>query len=149
MRSTSKWEKERPCPTLLATMCRGAVPMVGKYRDFTCGEEVDLFLRLAEHGRLVNLPEVLLLYRTHESNYTNSAFAREQRYRDAWTMVRDACQRRNLTMEVPPMPATTELDELPVDRDEVYLWWALAVRPRHHVRKYAWRSLTKAPLSLH
>jgi hypothetical protein len=33
-------------------MRRDAVLAVGRYRDFSIAEEVDLFLRLAEHGRL-------------------------------------------------------------------------------------------------
>ena len=41
---------------------RKAMLAVGKYRDIV-SEDADLFLRLAEHGRLANLPEVLLKYR--------------------------------------------------------------------------------------
>ena len=46
-------------------MRRSALLAVGKYREFSMMEDFDLFLRLAEHGRLTNLPEVLLKYRMH------------------------------------------------------------------------------------
>lgn len=47
------------------TMLRtDALRQVGGYRSaFEVGEDLDLFLRLAEVGRLANLPEVLLNYR--------------------------------------------------------------------------------------
>ena len=38
-----------------AMMRRDAVLAVGRYRDFAIAEEVDLFLRLAEHGRLARI----------------------------------------------------------------------------------------------
>lgn len=43
---------------------RSALDTAGGYRpEFECAEDVDLFLRLAELGRLANLPEVVLKYR--------------------------------------------------------------------------------------
>lgn len=43
---------------------RSALDAAGGYRsEFECAEDVDLFLRLAEHGRLANLPKVVLKYR--------------------------------------------------------------------------------------
>ncbi len=45
---------------------RDALNRVGGYReDFPWGEDLDLWLRLAEHARLANLPEILLCYRQH------------------------------------------------------------------------------------
>jgi glycosyltransferase involved in cell wall biosynthesis len=129
-------------------MRRSAVLTIGKYREFPTGEEVDLFLRLAEHGRLVGLPQVLHLYRIHENNYTHTAFARGRHYQDSWAMVRDACERRNLTMEAPPNPPVNASSESTGDRDEAFLWWALRSGHASTARKYAWRILAKAPLSI-
>lgn len=47
-------------------MRRAALVSIGGYRRaFEWAEDLDLFLRLAEVGRLANLPEVLLTYRQH------------------------------------------------------------------------------------
>jgi len=51
-------------PTVM--MRRDAVVKAGSYRrQYQWSEDIDLFLRLAEIGRLSNLPEVLLRYRQH------------------------------------------------------------------------------------
>jgi glycosyltransferase involved in cell wall biosynthesis len=47
-------------------MRRDAVLAAGKYRhEYNTLEDLDLFLRLAERGKLANLPDVLLHYRQH------------------------------------------------------------------------------------
>ncbi len=54
-------------PTVM--MRREAVQAVGGYRaEYEWVEDLDLWLRLAEQGRLANLPEVLLCYRQHASS---------------------------------------------------------------------------------
>jgi glycosyltransferase involved in cell wall biosynthesis len=45
----------------------------------TTGEDFDLWLRLAEVGRLANMPEVLTRYRTHDKNASVGAAGRERR----------------------------------------------------------------------
>jgi glycosyltransferase involved in cell wall biosynthesis len=131
-----------------AMMRRDAVLAIGKYRDFSSSEDLDLHLRLAEHGRLANLPQILLKYRIHDANRTTSAFTRDRQYRDYRVMVRDACQRRNMTMEAPPNPPVNASSEAIGDHDEAFLWWALRSGHPSTARKYAWRILAKAPLSI-
>jgi len=41
---------------------------IGGYRDLFPAEDTDLFLRLAEEGKLANVPEILLDYRVHPGN---------------------------------------------------------------------------------
>jgi len=56
-----------PHPT--AMIRRQAIVEIGGYREqFPVAEDLDLFLRLAERGRLANLPEMLLSYRVHGAN---------------------------------------------------------------------------------
>jgi glycosyltransferase involved in cell wall biosynthesis len=51
-------------PTVM--MRRQAVLAAGKYRhEYNTLEDLDLFLRLSERGKLANLPETLLHYRQH------------------------------------------------------------------------------------
>ncbi len=56
--------------TLLAR--RAAVDAVGGYRHVPNSEDSDLFWRMLEHGRLVNLPEKLGRYRVHTSSVSSS-----------------------------------------------------------------------------
>jgi glycosyltransferase involved in cell wall biosynthesis len=53
-------------PHPAAMLRRDALLAAGSYRsEYEPAEDLELFLRLAEHGRLANLPEVLLEYRQH------------------------------------------------------------------------------------
>jgi glycosyltransferase involved in cell wall biosynthesis len=72
-------------PDALATMLMWRNPMlhsstmwradltarVGRYRAaFEAAEDYDLWLRMAEHGRIANIPEYLLQYRRHDAGVT-------------------------------------------------------------------------------
>lgn len=53
------------CHTSIA-MRKEAFLAAGGYRaPFKCGQDYDLFLRIAEHGRVANLDEILVLHRIH------------------------------------------------------------------------------------
>jgi len=129
---------------------RRALLAVGKYRDFVggVGDDVDLFLRLAEHGRLANLPEILLHYRVHGSNMSSTPSYQERAHRAIWEMIHEARQRRNLppvaTPPTPPIPALTT-----AGTQETWSWWALGSGHVRTARKYARRALAKAPFSPH
>src|SRR5207249_680660 len=82
-------------PTVM--MHRDALIRVGGYReDLMVSEDLDLFLRLAEVGKLGNLPDVLLQYRQHlqSVNYTRY----EQQKAVKRQIVADAYKRRGLSM---------------------------------------------------
>ena len=67
------------CPQISMRICHPSVMMravavreAGCYRDeFSTGEDLDLFLRLAEIGKLANLPDVLFEYRQHLGSITH------------------------------------------------------------------------------
>ncbi|QJW92708.1 glycosyltransferase [Frigoriglobus tundricola] len=74
---------------------RAAVVGAGAYRQETAGsEDLDLMLRLAETGRLANVPDVLLRYRRHHESLTHSAPG--QVSEAAYRALRDAWARRGL-----------------------------------------------------
>jgi glycosyltransferase involved in cell wall biosynthesis len=59
------------CPILhpSAMFRKDAIIEVGGYRrEFPVGEDVDLWLRMAEAGRMANLPEYLVQYRLHDDS---------------------------------------------------------------------------------
>jgi glycosyltransferase involved in cell wall biosynthesis len=133
-------------------MRREAVLAVGKYRPSVV-EDIDLFLRLAEYGRIANLPEVLLRYRIHADNVSRTASFGEKLERDLAGVIRDARRRRKLLEagDPPAEPAPTEpfrAEPSPTDEHETWAWWALGSGHVSSARKHARRVLSRAPLSL-
>ena len=127
-------------------MRRSALLAVGKYRNFSMMEDLDLFLRLAEYGRLVNLPEVLLKYRIHQANKSSTPSHQKQVHSVAWEMIHDARRRRNLPPEpTPPEPLITMTST--TSQQETWSWWALGAGHVRTARKYALRVLARAPFS--
>ena len=127
-------------------MRRDAVLAVGKYRDFTIGEELDLFLRLAESSRLAILPEVLLKYRHHPQSYTHGPLQNARRHDCRRDIVADARRRRNL----PPLPAPAPAAvpgalRAAASEQENWVWWALGAGHVSTARKHAWRSFARSP----
>jgi glycosyltransferase involved in cell wall biosynthesis len=134
-------------------MRRDAVLAVGKYRPLEVLEDNDLFLRLAEYGRLANIPEPLLQYRVHPGNFSKSSWFRDAHDRVYAEIVRDARRRRNLpdAGDPPgepgaPEPPRTEIP--PTEEHEMWAWWALGSGHVRSARKHARRALSRAPISL-
>lgn len=135
---------------------RAALETVGFYRpEAQYVEDLDLFLRLAQLGRLANLPEPLLYYRVHASsiNFTKNAGRHETKLR----VLADAHRARGLPFDpgALPLPAQNWADLAAHDRD-----WAVTslqygqrrVAVRHALRacrlqpghRAAWRVLAYA-----
>ena len=75
-----------------AAMRREAVVRAGKYREgYAPAEYLDLFLRLAEIGKLSNIPEILIQYRQHP-NSLGYAY-RDKQWSNAKKAVKTARQR--------------------------------------------------------
>jgi glycosyltransferase involved in cell wall biosynthesis len=126
---------------------KAAVIGVGGYRaEFPHAEDIDLFLRLAEHGRLSNLPEVLLDYRQHLDSigYRHPEKQRESTLR----AVSDARKRRGL--EVATQFST---DLTPVRRNKradihrMWSWWALAEGNHSTALKHVWQAFKHEPFN--
>jgi glycosyltransferase involved in cell wall biosynthesis len=88
---------------------------IGGYRDdlHTTGEDHDFWLRLAEVGRLANLPEVLVRYRMHDRNASLDAADRERRHAVTLDTLARAFARRGLVGRAPakhaaPLPRRAE-----------------------------------------
>jgi glycosyltransferase involved in cell wall biosynthesis len=76
-------------------MRRAAVEAVGGYHpEFEPAEDLDLWLRLGEVGRLTNLPDVLMKYRQHPASFSER-YQHLQLERSA-AAVLEACQRRGI-----------------------------------------------------
>jgi glycosyltransferase involved in cell wall biosynthesis len=127
-------------------MRREPLVRVGGYReDLMVSEDLDLFLRLAEVGKLANLPDVLLQYRQHlgSVNYTRY----EQQKAVKRQIVADAYRRRHLPM--PQNWAFRERKLLP--HPEQYRRWGWAALRSGNLpvaRRHAWSAIRQAPLSM-
>jgi glycosyltransferase involved in cell wall biosynthesis len=127
------------------TMRMSALRQVGGYRDiYNTLEDLDLFLRLAEVGRLANLPDLLLRYRQHFASITHSKEGQQLQIRQA--IYDETRARRGL----PPESATIPVRTRPRTRSEQHRYWAWAALKAGNVktaRKHALRTLRLAPLS--
>jgi glycosyltransferase involved in cell wall biosynthesis len=119
---------------------------VGAYRrEFDWAEDLDLFLRMAEVGRLANLPEPLLAYREHLSK---TGHVHVQRQSTGARGALEAAHRRR-GRAVPEWLARFEVRRPCVaDLYRTWAWWALGSGYVATARKHAWASMTHAPLSV-
>ena len=132
-------------PHAAAMFRREAARAVGDYgREFECAQDVDLFLRLGEHGRLANLQEVLYKVRGHLNSVCLTKHTIQKKW--AYEAVKNAYVRRDM-----------DLSELvtffPKRRTEVqmYRYWSyLAIKGGffYTARKHARFAVSKAPWSL-
>ncbi len=131
-----------------ATIRTSAIKAIGGYRSvYRHAEDLDLFLRLAEMGRLANLPEVLLDYRQHiESVSFKNVIEQATAARCA---IREAYNRRGISWNdavglsaVPPTKGRSLSD---VHR--VWGWSALGAGNLATARKHAICALKLRPIS--
>ncbi len=126
-------------------MRREAVLKIGGYSEqFLTNQDHDLFLRLAERGRLANLPDVLLQYRQH---FESISLAKSKQQGDTVeAILREAYERRGITMpsgllNSRPKPLS------PIDHHRTWCWAALAAGNVRTARKHAMEIFKKTPLS--
>lgn len=133
-----------------AVMIRAeAMRRVGGYRtDLHIHEDHDLFLKLAEIGKLANLPEVLFKYRQH-ANSAVTIYA-DRHVESFRSVFEEAWRRRGLAgkrpiPEIPPHP--DDPDRL-LKRHRFWGWMALKAGNVKSARKYARAGLRLAPASI-
>jgi glycosyltransferase involved in cell wall biosynthesis len=129
-----------------AMMVREHVTALGGYRvQMEPSEDLDLFLRLAERGRIANLPDVLLHYRQHIRSVNHTRF--EEQNRVTVAIVTDAYTRRGITL--PQGWKLPEREILPLKKEiDMWAWVALKNGNVTAARKHAVSLLKIAPLSL-
>lgn len=131
-------------PTVM--MRKDAVVRIGGYStEFAHAEDVDLFLRLAEVGKLANLADVLFKYRQHFGSVGHS---HAQRQADAATRaIKAAGRRRNIDVGGDAFAISSK----PMSRVDVHhkwAWWALYSGFAKTARKHAAIGFLKAPCRL-
>jgi glycosyltransferase involved in cell wall biosynthesis len=134
-------------PQPVAMMRREAVVKIGAYRDeYLWVEDLDLFLRLAEVGRLANLPEKLVKYRNHPAS-TNHRLPQLQ-FDLSRKCVIETYRRRGL-----PVPEDLNLispfQNRMIDKYLNWGWAALRDKNVKGAREHAWRAFKENPVALH
>lgn len=119
--------------------------LVGKYRaEYIHSEDLDLWLRMAEAGKLANLPDLLLDYRQHLHSIGHKF--RDEQVASTNLAVNDAFARRGV------INSHFSKIEMPIpDKNQLLLkwgWWALGAGNIKTAKKYAMRAFKKNPFSL-
>jgi glycosyltransferase involved in cell wall biosynthesis len=124
---------------------------IGGYRgeEHNLAEDHDLFVRLAEAGKVANLPEPLVWYRRHHTSLTHTLYqSKKQKHVQVkqW-ILEGAYERRGMKM-----PKTWSFEPWqPTPREEQSRQWGWAALRRGNVaiaRKHATDALKHSPLSL-
>lgn len=137
-------------------MRRDAILALGGYRkEFEWAEDLDLFLRMAEVGKLANLPTVLLTYRQHLRSVGYSR--RAQQIDRTALAVQAARTRRASPGEMhhfaiaecsKPAPVVQENESIAAIHRK-WAWLALLGGNPSTARKHAFKALALSPLSRH
>ncbi|MCP4618197.1 MAG: glycosyltransferase [Bradyrhizobium sp.] len=132
-------------PTLM--MRRDAVMTAGGYSaEYTHAEDIDLFLRLGEQGRLANIADILLEYRQH---FGSVGYSQSQRQMHATIKAVEAAMHRR-GMEIDSKDIAVSIWQ-PMSRAAVHCkwaWWALYSGFRNTARKHALRGFLSEPHKL-
>jgi len=128
-------------PSLFAR--RELVLTAGGYRQ-DLSEDLDLMLRLAEIGRLANVPDILLRYRRHSGSVTHSFPG--PLLKGSFRSISDAWLRRGLG-EPPSLPAADRTVPSVSFDHQNWAWMALGIGNVATARKHARRALRLKPFS--
>lgn len=123
---------------------RNLLQDLGGYRpDYPYCEDLDLWLRMAEHAELAHLPEVLLQYRLHLDSV--SVTKADQQLRSSELAMEAAFKRRGL---LPHTPAPSK-KRAPTELEIMKKWarWARRFGYTATARHYAWQSFRRAPFA--
>jgi glycosyltransferase involved in cell wall biosynthesis len=124
-------------PTVI--MRKRAVIAAGMYAaQYQWVEDLDLFLRLAEIGRVANLPGVLLHYRQHFGSVNKHKAQLQEQIKEQ--LLADAFRRRNL-----PPPEPGQIDHAkhlePIQQLQIWAGTALRAGNAAIARKHAWTAV--------
>ncbi len=129
----------------VAMMRAAAVRMAGGYRpERVPTEDLDLFLRMSEIGKVANLPDILLEYRQHHASANHTRV--EEQDRNKRVILTEAYARRGLTL--PSGWAPPKRDVLAAEK-EIGMWGWAAIKHGnvHAARRHAMSLMRVAPFS--
>ena len=134
-------------PHPAAVFRRAALLQVGGYRsEYEYCEDYDLFLRVAERGRLANLQDTLYENRQHASSVCATHPELQRQRHEAAR--REALLRRGLPVQKLVQTQERSLGSDKTELHRKWAWWALQSGYLFTARKHALRALRHSPFSL-
>lgn len=126
-----------------------ALKQIGGYcEDFKTAQDIDLWLRIGEVGKLANLPRPVLKFRLHESSVSESK--RHEQRQSAKMACERAWQRRGISghyeADEPWRPGKDRASRHKYAIQ--YGWWAYNSGENKTARHYAWRAIKALPMKL-
>jgi glycosyltransferase involved in cell wall biosynthesis len=132
-------------PSMMART--SAIKSIGGYVPELCpNEDHDLFLKLAEVGRIENLPHILLHYRKHAASISSKDPDRNAKL--VSKIILDACRRRGIPVPVEVAQPRPKLTASQAEMERNWAWAAVKHKNIGTARKYAMGTLRRRPLSL-
>ena len=126
-------------------MRREALVAVGGYREqFALAEDLDLYLRLAERGRLASIAEPLYDYRQHVASVCRNR--PEELTRCLERAIAEARERRGLPA-ADPATVRRFSPQTRAETHRTWAWWALREGNVATARKHAVASLVSGPFA--
>lgn len=124
---------------------RDALQKIGNYREaMEPAEDLDLFLRLAEIGKLANLPEMLLKYRMQVNSIGHTR--RQEQKKAADNALIEAYRRRQIVLPNMLNTGGDRQNSLAAIHRK-WAWWSLGAGNIATARKHALLALGKNPTS--
>lgn len=124
-----------------------AMRAVGCYRaNFKSAEDIDLWLRIAEIGKLANINERLFLYRQHLASIGYSQ--RSQQIENTYNAIKEACTRRGIRMSLSSQSIADISSDKNSDSYIKWGWWALNNGNIKTSKKYARKAIFSSPTSI-
>jgi glycosyltransferase involved in cell wall biosynthesis len=126
-----------------SVMLKKAVINVGGFvEELTGAEDLDLFLKLAEIGKIANIDNSLYKYRLHLKSISHTQSDKIKQ--DNYSVIKHACSRRGL--EMPKVSAfNSEILSQPTATHIKWAWWALGDGHVQAARKHAFLGLRLSP----
>lgn len=127
-----------------SVMLKQAVVAVGGFiEELTGAEDLDLFLKLAEIGKIANIDDVLYKYRQHLKSISHTHS--EKIKQDNYNAIKQACARRGLA--TPDINALSHAVTPAMTRIK-WAWWALGDGYIQTARKHAFLGTCLSPANL-
>ncbi len=130
----------------VSMIVRSHLVALGGYRvEMEPAEDLDLFLRLAERGKIANLTDVLLHYRQHIKSVNHTRY--EEQNRATRVIVAEAYARRGISLS-PDWKPPPERQILPMNKEiDMWAWVALRNGNISAARRHAFSLIRLAPFS--
>lgn len=150
-------ELQRQCLVGTTPIChplcmfrRDVALKVGGYDEtFPCALDIDLYLRLGEHGQMACLPDLLLQYRQHDGSISEKKQTLQVQYMQK--ACSSAWQRRGLTDMRFEGAAGWRADgstQSLFRQHTKFGWWAYKSGDLPGARHYGWRAIRTCPLRI-